>query len=343
MTDPALALGVATALLAACLVLFWPERGLFWGLQRLYLVTDRVKIEDALKHFFDMEYRRRKPTVESLAGVLSIPRNQAADLIARVEGRGMLQREGSELVLSQEGRSYALRIIRVHRLWERYLADETGVHQADWHGYAEEREHLLSPGEANALSAEMGHPTFDPDGDPIPTPKGDVPSAKGHTLMSLPRTELGRIVHIEDEPEAIYSQLVAEGLHPGMRVQVIEVDQERVRFWADGEEHVLAPVFAANVHVVRDPTEKEMPGPFQVLSSLQPGQRARVHRLSQNCRGLERRRLMDLGLVAGTEVQAEMRSPSGDPMAYRVRGALIALRKEQAETIQIEPSTEVAR
>ena len=341
MTDPALALGVATALLAACLVLFWPERGLFWDWQRLYRVTDRVKIEDALKHFFDMEYRRRKPTVESLAGALSIARNQAADLIARIEGSGMLQRKGSELALSQEGRSYALRIIRVHRLWERYLADVTGVSESEWHGYAEEREHALSAGEANALSAEMGHPRFDPHGDPIPTPRGDVPVAKGHTLMSLPVSQLGRIVHIEDEPEAIYAQLVAEGLHPGMLVQVIDIDQERVRFWADGEEHVLAPVFAANVHVVPAPTEEEMPGPFRVLSSLRPGQGARVLRLSGACRGPERRRLMDLGLVAGTDVVAEMKSPGGDPVAYRVRGALIALRKEQAETIQIEPGTEV--
>ena len=250
MIDPALALGVATALVAICLIFFWPERGLFWGWQRLYRVTDRVKIEDALKHFFDMEYRRRQPTVESLAGALSIPRNQAVDLIGRIEGRGMLQRKGSELVLSQEGRSYALRIIRVHRLWERYLADVTGVRESDWHGYAEEREHALSVGEADALSAEMGHPRFDPHGDPIPTPRGDVPVAKGHTLMSLPVSELGRIVHIEDEPEAIYAQLVAQGLLPGMRVQVIDVDQNRVRFWADGEEHVLAPVFGANVHVV---------------------------------------------------------------------------------------------
>ena len=342
MTDPALALGVATALLAACLVLFWPDRGFFWGWHRLYRTTDRVKIEDALKHFFDMKYRRREPTVESLAGALSIHRNQAADLVGRVEGRGLLQRRGSELHLSPEGRSYALRVIRVHRLWERYLADATGVGESEWHGYAEEREHALSAGEANALSAEMGHPVYDPHGDPIPTSGGDVPAPKGQTLVSLPMAEPGRIVHLEDEPEAIFAQLVAEGLHLGMRVQVTEVDQDRIRFWADGEEHVLAPVFAANVHVVPTPTEEVNPDPYEALSSLEPGQCARVLQLSQSCRGLERRRLMDLGLVAGTVVRAEMRSPGGDPTAYRIRGSLIALRKSQAETIRIKRIAEVS-
>jgi len=51
----------------------------------------------------------------------------------------------------------------------------------------------------------------------------------------------------------------------------------------------------------------------------------------------QRRRLMDLGLIPGTIVAAEMDSPMGDPTAYRIRGALIALRKDQAGLIVIEP------
>jgi Fe2+ transport system protein FeoA len=45
---------------------------------------------------------------------------------------------------------------------------------------------------------------------------------------------------------------------------------------------------------------------------------------------------MDLGILPGTIVRAEMQSPSGDPTAYRVRDAFIALRKEQARAIRIE-------
>ena len=48
-------------------------------------------------------------------------------------------------------------------------------------------------------------------------------------------------------------------------------------------------------------------------------------------------RLMDLGVVPGTPVEVEMRSMGGDPVAYRVRGALIALRAEQAGWIEVEP------
>jgi DtxR family Mn-dependent transcriptional regulator len=58
--------------------------------------------------------------------------------------------------------------------------------------------------------------------------------------------------------------------------------------------------------------------------------------ISPACRGSQRRRLLDLGIVRGTEVVPELVSAGGDPVAYRVRGALIALRREQAEWIRIE-------
>jgi len=54
------------------------------------------------------------------------------------------------------------------------------------------------------------------------------------------------------------------------------------------------------------------------------------------CTGTNRRRLMDLGILPGTLLQAELKSPLGDPIAYRVREALIALRREQAREVEIE-------
>ena len=47
--------------------------------------------------------------------------------------------------------------------------------------------------------------------------------------------------------------------------------------------------------------------------------------------------MMDLGILPGTQIRAEFSNPGNDPVAYRIRGALIALRKEQAELIRIAP------
>lgn len=56
--------------------------------------------------------------------------------------------------------------------------------------------------------------------------------------------------------------------------------------------------------------------------------------------GVERRRLMDLGVMPGIEVRAEQTSPLGDPTAYLVRGSVIVLRRSQARRIHIESPEE---
>ena len=340
MTDPLHALLWAAVALTAGGALFWPRLGYFWRWQRFRRGTERVLIEDALKHAYNYEYRRQAATLESLSGALEIPGNQAADLLVRAEALGLLKSEGISLRLTPDGRTYALHMLRVHRLWEHHLAEETGVTEAEWHREAEYREHDLSAEEANLLSEQMGHPAYDPHGDPIPTPSGEIAPRRGQPLTALSVGTAAMIVHIEDEPEAVYAQLIAEGLHLGMRVEVTEMTPERIHFWVDGDEHVLAPVLAANVSAVAIPEEQEQKEAYEALSVLKPGEAGWVVRLSPGCRGLERRRLMDLGILPGTLIEAEMVSPVGDPTAYRIRGSAIALRKEQANQIYITSQTE---
>lgn len=70
------------------------------------------------------------------------------------------------------------------------------------------------------------------------------------------------------------------------------------------------------------------------LTSLKEGQFANVVSLSAT--GSMRRRLLDLGLVEGTQIQCVQISPFGDPTAYAIRGATIALRCEDASDILIQ-------
>jgi len=79
-------------------------------------------------------------------------------------------------------------------------------------------------------------------------------------------------------------------------------------------------------------------GSKAILSELIPGQKAFIKRISDDCQGIERQRLMDLGFVPGSLVEVAMSSPFRDPTAYRIKGGLIALRKNQASKIQISPA-----
>ncbi|MCH7563642.1 MAG: ferrous iron transport protein A [Gemmatimonadetes bacterium] len=74
------------------------------------------------------------------------------------------------------------------------------------------------------------------------------------------------------------------------------------------------------------------------LADIAVGETVRVTGLSPACQGPQRRRLLDLGLVRGGTVTPELVSTSKDPVAYRIRGALIALRREQASWVFVAGS-----
>jgi len=80
-----------------------------------------------------------------------------------------------------------------------------------------------------------------------------------------------------------------------------------------------------------------VPG-IDVLSRLPPGQSATV--VGLNAGGDMRRRLQDMGLIEGTAVRCLQRSPLGDPTAFLIRGAVIALRAVDSAEISIRRRNE---
>lgn len=74
------------------------------------------------------------------------------------------------------------------------------------------------------------------------------------------------------------------------------------------------------------------------LAELEPGETAHICRLE--CEGGIRRRLLDIGLIQETEVECIGRSPCGDPSAYLIRNAVIAIRREDCRKIIIDGEEE---
>jgi DtxR family Mn-dependent transcriptional regulator len=341
MPEPLIAILIAIATTLIAWFLFRPKLGLVPRWRKARQITDRILLEDTLKHIQRCERHNETCSLESIAGALEVTVNQAVDIAEELQSMDLILIENGDFKLTPAGRDYALRIIRAHRLWEEYLAEQTGFDESEWHDQAEKYEHLLSADEASALAQQLGNPVYDPHGDPIPSSTGEFKHHPGKPLTSMEVETPLRIVHIEDEPEEIYAQLVAEGLSPGMFARMTEKSTHRIRFWIGDEEHVLAPIVAANISVVPMPEEKiEQRVPGVPLNTLEPGERGRVVALSPRLRGADRRRMMDLGILPGTSIDVEMNSPSGDPTAYKVRGALIALREEQAKLIQVESEIE---
>lgn len=336
MVDPALALLIFATLVAAAAALFWPKRGILPRMARASRFTERVLLEDALKHVYTCESIGRVCMLESLAGQLEVSTGKAADLLSRLAESGLIRSEESGPLLTDEGRDSALRLVRTHRLWERYLADRTGVPAGEWHAEAERMEHTLSPEEADALAARLGHPAWDPHGDPIPTTGGELPEVERLTLAGVRAGRTVEIIHLEDEPREIFDALLADGLGLGTRLDVVDRSERVVRVRARGREWTLAGPVARNVSVRVLPEGETADQPAATLLDLRPGESGRVVGISPACQGTQRRRLLDLGVVKGTKIRPELRSATGDPVAYSIRGALIALRREQAKWIRVE-------
>jgi DtxR family Mn-dependent transcriptional regulator len=197
------------------------------------------------------EYRGRRASLSSLGGALRVSGAAVVALVGRMQRQGLVATEGQGFRLTPEGERLALQVVRAHRLLERYLADEARLPLRDVHAVAERKEHSLSPADADRLSAALGHPTHDPHGDPIPTREGAVAPATGTPATSWPADTIGRIVHLEDEPEISFAQILATGLHMGQLVQVVESTKDCVVLSDGQREYRLAPAVAANVFIRR--------------------------------------------------------------------------------------------
>jgi DtxR family Mn-dependent transcriptional regulator len=155
-------------------------------------------------------------------------------------------------------------------------------------------------------------------------------------ITNLTPGDVASIIHLGDEPREVYEALTEEDLSPSLPVRVMEGEGGLVRFEAGGRIHALPPVVARNITVEPLPHAELDGGEVETLADLEHGEEARVLGIHTGLQGPQRRRLLDLGLVPGTVVEAELTSATGDPVAYRVRGALIALRDDQARWVQVD-------
>lgn len=301
--------------------------------------VERVLIEDALKFIWDCEDRNVSAGVDGLAGVLTISRDEASELLESLESSGFSQLKSGEYTLTEAGREYALHVVRAHRLFETLLARETGHSELEWHKRADAAEHSLTKEELEHLDRRLGHPQYDPHGDPIPNAKGQIPLILGVPLTEHTPHWRGCISHIEDEPEELYSQIVSLGLAAHMQIEYLSYENKKLVIVVEGRTLTLTRRMAKQIHVRELSEGEEFLCDVFRLSDLSLGEEGTIVGLSPRCRGPERTRLLDLGIVPGTTITPELVSSSGSPIAYRIRSALIALRNEQADRILIQRCT----
>jgi DtxR family Mn-dependent transcriptional regulator len=280
----------------------------------------------------------------------------------KLQDTGLVQYQPYKGVsLTDEGDRVARDILRKHRLWEVFLVEKLGLTYEQAHDFACELEHATADLLADHLDRFLEFPAVNPIGKPIPSTGQKIPE---RVLLSLDRLNAGHtgiVVHI-DLPEDTQSYLEDLGLRTGAAFQVLAASSSSCLLKTGGESLSLNADLIRQIFVTLDPgsesgeissqndnqqipsthKEKHMQAENQItikkipMSELGKGQTGVVVHVGG--KGAARRRMLDMGLVTGTEVSVIRIAPLGDPIEYSVKGYSLSLRKTEAETILVEIS-----
>src|SRR5690554_5693964 len=197
--------------------------------------------EDYLKAMFELGGDRVK--TQELSDSLEVSPASVTGMLRKLAGLGLVEYElygGASLTTA--GRKVALETIRHHRLIETYLSEALGYPWFLVHDEAEKLEHHISEEFEDRIADVLGHPEFDPHGDPIPDRDGAMPLERGEPLARMPVGVELEITQVGRLPQDLLRQLDAVGILPGGVVTIDSLlGDGSVRVRSEAGELLLAP------------------------------------------------------------------------------------------------------
>ncbi|MGH3133793.1 MAG: metal-dependent transcriptional regulator [Gaiellaceae bacterium] len=181
-----------------------------------------VAVQDYLKAIYGLESAGERVTTSALAGRMGVSAPSATAMTKRLAELGLVERSPYRgVALTEVGRRGALEVLRHHRLLERYLVDRLGLSLDEVHVEADRLEHALSEELEAKIDAELGFPTHDPHGDPIPDPELRVTAGRDRTLVDLVPGDRVSVTRVPDGDPELLRYLAELGLVPGSEVELV--------------------------------------------------------------------------------------------------------------------------
>jgi DtxR family Mn-dependent transcriptional regulator len=181
-----------------------------------------VAVQDYLKAIYALESAGERVTTSALAQRMGVSAPSATAMTKRLAELGLVERAPYRgVALTEEGQLGALEVLRHHRLLERYLVDRLGLSIDEVHAEADRLEHALSEELEAKIDAELGFPTHDPHGDPIPDRELRVEQGGHRTLVDLEPGERASVSRVPDGNPELLRYLTELGLVPGSEVAIM--------------------------------------------------------------------------------------------------------------------------
>ncbi len=183
-----------------------------------------VAVQDYLKAIYALETAGERVTTSALAARMGVSAPSATAMAKRLAELGLVERAPYKgVALTEDGRRSALEMLRHHRLLERYLADRLGLSLDEVHAEADRLEHALSEELEAKIDAELGYPTRDPHGDPIPDRELRLKAGRDRTLADLKPGERASVSRVPNDDPELLRYLAELGLVPGSDVELVSV------------------------------------------------------------------------------------------------------------------------
>ncbi len=181
-------------------------------------------VEDYLKQIY-LESGEKLLPMGQLATALDVTPGTATAMVKRLAASKMvLYQPYNGVQLTPQGKHTALDVLRRHRLIESFLVEVLKIDWADVHEEAEQLEHAVSPRLLDAIDSLLGHPQFDPHGDPIPDGGGDISHQSNQLLAECQVGSQYRIARIADQRNEFLHFLAKHNLRPGNLVTILSSD-----------------------------------------------------------------------------------------------------------------------
>ena len=189
----------------------------------LFLSNMTTAEENYLKAIYKLSKSGDLVSTNNIASQMSTSAASVTDMIKRLAEKNMVIYEKYKGVeLSDQGRLKATQMIRNHRLWEVFLVEKLSFTWDEVNDIAEQLEHIKSPDLIKRLEEFLGHPSFDPHGDPIPDSKGQMKRRSETTLAEVVVGTTSIVVGVKDTSSPFLQYLNKLKIGLGSTVEVID-------------------------------------------------------------------------------------------------------------------------
>lgn len=173
-------------------------------------------------------------STNAIADEMQTKAASVSDMLRRLSEKDLvIYKKYQGVKISESGKKSALQVIRKHRLWEVFLVEKLKFNWDQVHEIAEQLEHIKSPLLIKRLDEFLGHPKYDPHGDPIPDENGEFKEKPQIPLAEVALNGNGIVVAVKDTNPLFLQHLDKIGIYLGAKTKIID----RVEF--DGSMEIL--------------------------------------------------------------------------------------------------------